>query len=313
MATYEDLRAYFDNSETMTALAKQTSQIDIVRGYALDVDPLWLLADDIEQGFVPREQLDNFYQSYWRQRGFNFHGEFARWSFQGYRRRDLKRSVGLWGYLRSSLGLPELSGPVIMTIIHGPLRTPVLHEGTKRDDTESLRRLVALVAESTASARLEERPHARLALVGGDGVVVGGTKSGTYGGTLYDLAGKALGMTCAHVAAAGDAVSDQAGSKIGSCRADTTLVSLSTGSVCDPVVLAAPNPSPGNGPAVNMLDLALVDLLVTPSGPTLGGVAASYNRPGCYDRRRCRAYPLQAWRTCHQLRLFQGRHRLLLS
>lgn len=40
MPTYEDLRAYFDASEAMTQLARAASEIPIVHGFTLDVDPL---------------------------------------------------------------------------------------------------------------------------------------------------------------------------------------------------------------------------------------------------------------------------------
>lgn len=53
MPTYEDLRAYFDASEAMTQLARAASEIPIVHGFTLDVDPLWMLLYDIEDGVLP--------------------------------------------------------------------------------------------------------------------------------------------------------------------------------------------------------------------------------------------------------------------
>ena len=63
------------------------------------------------------------------------------------------------------------------------------------------------------------------------------------------------------------------GTAVGTCTEDTTRVSLTA--VCDPVNLAVPSPSPGNGPDVNMLDCALIELSVAVSNPTLAGVASS--------------------------------------
>lgn len=162
-----------------------------------------------------------------------------------------------------------------MTIVHRPLRPPD-PKFPDRDDLEALRQLVRVVAQAKVAVRIEERTPARLALSGGDKINIGSAKSGTFGGILNDSAGGIVyGVTCSHVAQTGDSVSDAASAHVGNCIADTARVTLATGLICNPVNLATPNPSPGNGPDVNMLDCALIKMAGTASGHAVAGIASS--------------------------------------
>lgn len=285
MPTYDDLRNYFQESGQLQAIAKAASAVPIVTGFTLDVDPFWAFLYDIENDLatwpsevdMPRnwherlEVLDKLF--YWGRLYGNLFALQLGTRYQGYRRRDLYKKVKMWERLESRYRPPRLL-PVKMTIVHRPLQ-PTLNPGKEEaDDQEQLRRLVVLVRESPVSALVEERPLARLALASGDGIQVGNGKSGTLGGVLDDVVNsKSYGVTCAHVAVAGDAISDASGNPIGTCNADTTRVALPRGTVCDPVNLTVPHPVPGNGPDLNMLDCALFELTVSVSHPQIAGVA----------------------------------------
>jgi hypothetical protein len=281
MPTYEDLRAYFDTSDAMTQLARAASEIPIVHGFTLDVDPLWMLLYDIEDGVLPESERYRYeylldgrpFRDWWR-----LPLAFPEWPFQtpyqGYRRRDLKRDVSLW----DAIPRPTKSGPVVMTIVYGPLKTPA--KGTPEaledgGDIVALRQLTALINGSLASARIEERPRARLAFAAGDEITTSAGDTGTYGGTLTNARKKQYGMTCAHVANTGNDIFDVSGKRIGAVIHHTKLHPLPAQTVCDPVVLPIPNPYPGNDPPVNMFDFALIELTKAPAASSLGGVAAS--------------------------------------
>lgn len=289
MPTYDDLRNYFEQSGQLQEAVRATVEIPIVSGFTLKVDPLWCLLYDIENDLIgwhsvlgrwPRDihhlvdDLMHFPPERWRVRLFDALTDLMTNRFQGYRRRDLYRPVKLWDELASSWGVRQRS-PVNLTVVHRPLRSPT-KEIPGTSDQEQLQRLVQAIAQSQTSVRIEERPPARLALAPGDAIQVGNNSSGTLGGVLDDLAnGKSYGMTCAHVAATGNTVSDGAGTIIGTCTADTVRVTLRVATVCDPINLAVPNPSPGNGPDINMLDCALIELTSTVTRPKLGGIATT--------------------------------------
>lgn len=283
MPTYEDLRAFFEETSGLRQAAAAATRIPIVTGITLDVDPLWSLLYDEEYGLIEWPPIDP--------RRFEIPTDLSEldvWVFesgisstwmatryQGFRRRNpfkpVKRWIELTEKYRARTSRNRL--PVFMTIVYRPLRAPVKGEG---DDLEALRQLVALVHEYNLGIRLEERPPARLALAGGDKIVVGGTKSGTFGGLLRDSAsGTEYGVTCSHVAAAGDNVSDAANPSIGKCVADTARVVLPAGKRCDPVTLAVPNPYPGNGPEVNMLDCSLIAMSIKATGQSVAAIAPS--------------------------------------
>lgn len=281
MPTYEELRGYFDASEAMTQLARQASEIPIVHGFTLDVDPVWMLLYDLEDGVVPDNER-YFYDYLLDQSPLH-----DRWGapfslpywplqlpYQGYRRRDLTRKVSLW----NAIPHPEKSGPVMMTIVYGPLKTPVKTPTTAEEDDNlaALRNLTTLINQSPAYARIQERPRARLAFAAGDEITTNAGASGTYGGTLTDsLSNKKYGMTCAHVAQSGDDIFDASGSRIGTAKYHTKLHPLPARTVCDPVALPMPTPYPGNDPPVNMFDFSLIELSAAPASSSLGGVAAS--------------------------------------
>ena len=269
MPTYEDLREYFEKSEALRAIVKETSDVRIVRGYTLDVDPFWSLAYDIEDG-IADPSLAGLLE-WLATRDFPTLYEFARRapSYQGYRRRDLYRSVPAWD--RYNKNAKQKRSPVVMTVVHRPLRAPTEKDDTDRD---ALRRLFSIAAKASVAIRIEERPPARLALAGGDKILTGGGKSGTLGGVLTDShSGDLYGVTCAHVAQKHDKISDSAGTPLGTCTADTARTTLPSAKVCDPVNLAMPSPSPGNGPDVNMLDCALIKLTTSTFHQPIGAVA----------------------------------------
>jgi hypothetical protein len=135
--------------------------------------------------------------------------------------------------------------------------------------------LVRTTRDAGVLVRIEERPQARLAFVSGGQITVSSGKSGTLGGILDDQTGVSYGVTCSHVAQTNDAIYDMNGNQIGICTADTPLVSLPKPKICDPVNLAPPNPIPGNGPDVNMLDCSLIKLSSVVTRPTIAGVASA--------------------------------------
>lgn len=281
MPTYEDLRAYFDASEAMTQLAREASEIPIVHGFTLDVDPLWMLLYDMEDSVVPDSErylydyfLDHHPWHEWWRLPFDFPNSAIQPPYQGYRRRELKREISRWNKIPSSIR----SGPVVLTIVHGPLKTPLKgapDPGEDGGDIVSLRQLTALIDKSPAPVRIEERPRARLAFASGDEITTSAGASGTYGGTLTDPYNNKYGMTCAHVATTGDNIFDAMGYQIGTVKHHTQLCVLPAQTVCDPVVLPTPKPYPGNSGSVNMFDFSLIELTATPVTSSLGGVAAS--------------------------------------
>lgn len=287
MPTYEDLRAYFQESGDLQEVARRASTVPIVSGFTIDIDPLWSFLYDLENN------LDNWSpeMSWWPADWSHFLNFFkfddpwnlyqpllpwARTRYQGYRRRNLHATVEAWQKLeehyKHRTGRRRL--PLTMTIVHRPVRPPREADMEEGGDQEALRSLVALVREASVAVRVEERPRARFALAGGDGIKASRSKSGTLGGALEDcLTKKLYGVSCAHVAKTGDAVTDSSAKPIGTCNADTRRVPLPAVKVCDPVNLAVPSPAPGNGPDVNMLDCALIELTVPMSNLPIAGVA----------------------------------------
>lgn len=283
MPTYEDLRAYFNESSKLRDVAERASRVPIFMGVALDVDPIWALLHDEQEALIAWPPSDP--QRFALPADLSdldewvFQTDIPIWwntRYQGYRRRNLFLPVKRWDQLidryRAQRERDRL--PVLMTIVHRPLRAPKSPE--RNEDAEALRELVLLIRESNlASVRIEERPPARLSLAGGDKISVGGTRSGTFGGLLRDSVGsREYGVTCAHVAGTGDTVSDGIQS-VGKCVADSTRVALPSGKGCDPANLAMPNPYPGNGPDVNMLDCALIHMSIKAPSHKLAGIAPS--------------------------------------
>jgi len=295
MASYEQIRTYFERSEILPAVARAAASVPIVQGFTLDVDPLWSFLYDIENdladwtieaGWSPTEWhkfLDDYTLNLFRH-GLSaaLYDRLQFWSrirYQGYRSRDLYKPVKAWSRLQASLGTRR-SSPVVLTVVHRPLRAPakeILNE--EPEDQAQLRRLFRLVREFRAQARIEERPVARLAFAAGDGIYSSRNRFGTLGGVLNEPAtGKSYGVTCAHVAACGDSICDASGTLVGICTADVAPVALRQGTICDPVNLTTPNPAPGNGPDLNMLDSALIDLTLPIAKPQLAGVAPSLSQ-----------------------------------
>ncbi|GGN54186.1 hypothetical protein GCM10011349_29610 [Novosphingobium indicum] len=277
MPTYEDLRTYFNESEALQGVVRQAADIPIVSGFTLDIHPLWTLLYDLEEGAIGDDGLRKFLLDRYFYRMIETPiWPYTDWpvpTFQGYRRRDLNRKVAIWSDLRR-FGRKLGKSPVVMTIVHRPVRTPV-GDVLETDETDRAR-LIALANSAAALVLVDERPVATLAFAPGDGIATNQGHTGTYGGTLTNPAGKAYGMSCAHVAEKGDTIDDGAGLHLGTCKDHTTLFPLGAGVVCDPSILPMPNPYPGNGPSVNMLDVSLIELATTPtSARTLSGVATS--------------------------------------
>jgi hypothetical protein len=286
MPTYEELRNYFDESGDLRGLAENTARIPIVSGFTISVDPVWAFCYDVEHDLIDwvhgmRSPLDYPW-------GLRVVGDLSAWELpssvtsdpghRGFRRRDLYTKLKRWldfeqHYLNVT-GRRRL--PVIMTIVHRPLAGPLSTRLSNQeyDDQQALQVLVRTTRESGLAVRIEERPVARFAFAPGAAIRTGTGKEGTLGGVLRDSAtNTAYGVTCAHVASAGASITDSAGISLGLCTVDSGRIPLPPATPCDPVTLASPNPIPSNGPVVNMLDCALVQLSVPPPGASVGGIA----------------------------------------
>lgn len=285
MPTYDDIRSYFDGSEDLQRVVRNVANIPIVTGFTLDIDPLWSHLYDVENDLVDLDQAplwtsDPRFFLYYR-----LVATTGRLPLQppdrGYRRRDLHKAVSQWQHVTDDFSREtgKRRFPVVLTIVHRPLRAPRLEETPETDDTSWLQRLIRATREVPVLVRVEERPHARLSFSSGDAINIPPSRSGTLGGILEDPAGVSYGVTCSHVAQKNDVVYDSSGRQIGICIGDTDRQPLSSTRVCDPVTLRAPNPIPSNGPDVNMLDCALVRMSVPVNRPTISGVAQSLS-PG---------------------------------
>lgn len=270
MPTYEDLRNYFDDSDTLKAVTRQAAEVPIVTGFTIDVHPLWTFLYDIEEGLFgaefPRDA--RLYRLFYNV-PLSPKWPFTNWPvpiFQGYRRRDLKRVVAHWPEIFACFGKKHDGSPIVLTIVHRPIRTPVNDE--PNEDEANRARLIAIANESLALVQVEERPQAALAFAPGEGITTNQGRSGTFGGTLTSVHGIHYGMSCGHVAETGDIILDSAGGPVGMCKHHTSLVPLGTGIACDPVLL--PKTS------VNTRDLSLIELTAAPaSARKLSGVATS--------------------------------------
>lgn len=286
MASYEDIRAYFRVSELLQNAARNAAKIAIVTGFTLDIDPLWCHLYDVENNLVDLAQAPLWTSD---PRFFLYDRISALPGLlplqppdRGYRRRDLNKVVSEWE--REAEAFHKVTGrkrlPVVLTIVHRPLHAPRTGEAPENDDTSLLQQLVITTRGAGVLVRIEERPQARLAVASGDEITVPPAKSGTLGGILDDQNRVvSYGITCSHVARTKDAIYDVTGNQIGVCTADTPRVSLANPRVCDPVNLATPNPLPGNGPDVNMLDCSLIELNSAVTRPTIAGVAQALS-PG---------------------------------
>ena len=292
MATYQDLRRYFDESEILQPVAQQALRVSILTGITLDVDPLWQRLYDAHDG----AQEDNLlYRLRYLPEFFEFGSAFwdSNWDnmsdhaltasvFRGYRRRDLTKKIGRWEDFaeRWKEYTEESRNPVRMTLVHRPLRSPMVDaESIYEEDMNDLLRLreIAMEVRDRATIKIEERPEANFSLSVGAGIRGAGATahSGTLGGVLTEgRTSTLLGVTCAHLAKTGDKVDDADGNPMGPCIEHTALIPLPTGASQDPATYALPSPYPGNGPHVNMLDCALLKLSSTPNGLPVGGIAS---------------------------------------
>lgn len=285
MATYDDLRAYFDESP-LRSVANEAAEIPIVTGFTLDVDPLWSFLYDIEDGLIDQAQWPGDARGWWEygiRHGFlpDFHHPY--WthlipSFQGFRRRDLHRAVKEWQYFWSNHPERLKRSPVRMTIVHRPLRALDVEGKEGADETSFLRRLIDIASRARSSVIIDERPRARMTFVSGDRIHTGPNRTGTLGGFLHSPNGSCYGVTCSHVAQKGDTADDDFGTNLGTCIADSTLVPLHRANVCDPVTLQRPTPYPGNGPDLNMLDCALLKMSTPATNTNLSGVASQLSQ-----------------------------------
>lgn len=288
MATYDDLRTYFSESETLQRVSRATSEIPIVTGITLSVDPLWSVFYDNEDG--DSEPLFHYYrwleffEFYALQLGWNWEHMIDHATgvstYRGFRRRDLNRRVDQWE--RFVLSWENHTGskrsPVVMTLVHRPIRSPLVgKEPTEAEDQNALRLLREAVRneQGQATIRIEERPQAQLSLSVGDAICSGSGQTGTLGGVLEETStSRPFGVTCAHLAKKGDTISDRSGVAVGSCIEHTPLVPIPVGGPRDPLHYSLPSPYPGNGHGINMLDCALIDLSSAPNRASVGGIAA---------------------------------------
>lgn len=290
MPTYEDLRSYFQESEVLQQVVKRAAELSIVSGFTLGVNPVWAVCYDAEASLAHfpirvGELGELFLDSSCGNRGLAELPDYFSWMtprYQGYRRRDLKKHIPAWDKIsRDTWSRTGELLPVTLTIAHRPLRPPILDGRDRPPDAtdageEALRQLVRIGREAPVAIRIEERPVARFAVAAGDGVVSSASKSGTLGGVLRDTKGGQLyGVSCSHVVSTGQAIFDSPGSFLATCIADTVRVPLFAPNLCDPVNLAVPNPSPGNGPQLNMLDCSLLSLSQPVSQSPMAGVARS--------------------------------------
>jgi hypothetical protein len=282
MASYEDIRAYFDESTLLQDVVRSAARVPIVTGFTLDIDPLWSRLYDIENDLVDPTHVP--YDTTLPPSSMTLPPSGIL-PFQlrdrGYRRRDLHKPLSSWKNeterIRKKTGRERL--PVTLTVVHRPLRAARPGEHLDEDDTSLLQQLVRATSAVSVIVRIEERPRARLALASGDPITVPPTNSGTLGGVLNDQAGVLYGITCSHVAQTNDDVYDSGGNQIGICTADTRRVPLPNPRICDPVNLTAPNPIPSNGPDMNMLDCAVILLRSAVTRATIAGIAQALS-PG---------------------------------
>ncbi|WP_374652326.1 hypothetical protein [Dongia sp.] len=289
MATYDDLRAYFEEARGLREAAKQSAQIPIVTGFTLDVHPLWILLYDMHEGLIDQRLTNELYD--WI-RFIEYETPFSRWPwaaqwshlinrvtrYQGFRKRDLHKRIPEWdNWVQRNEGRSKAErSPVIMTIVHRPLLSPLLDDESEKDtDQELLKRLIEISAGARGIVLVDERPRASFAFAAGDGIQTSAGRMGTLGGALREVkSAKIFGVTCAHVASTGDIVSDQHSIGLGPCVAHTPIVALAPGASADPLSYPPPGPYPNNGPNMNMLDCALVALSTAPKMPSVGGTAS---------------------------------------
>jgi len=60
MPTYEDIRAYFDESSRFREFVSTAAANPIVTGFALDVNPLWSYFYDLEHGLTDSRPWDRY-------------------------------------------------------------------------------------------------------------------------------------------------------------------------------------------------------------------------------------------------------------
>ncbi|MXY51544.1 MAG: hypothetical protein F4Y86_03310 [Gammaproteobacteria bacterium] len=276
MPSYDDLRDRFDSSEELQRVCSVASAHSIVQGFTVTVHPLWAMLYDLDEYPEARNQSGRLSR--------HPMGPYA-WPYypmehlrplapvRGYRRRDLNRRIPDWISISERDPWKTTPDPVLLTIVCRSMHSPRVGDDESDDHDGQVRELWRIAGESSALVYLEERPPATLSLSPGDEIF--GTAGGTLGGVLQGPnASDMHGVTCAHVARSNDSVTNGQSGHLGTCVADSTLVQLPAGASTDPLQHPYPNPSPGNGPVVNMLDCALIDLDSPPSPLAVGGIAA---------------------------------------
>src|SRR6476620_6333010 len=139
MASYEDIRAYFDESTLLQDVVREAARFPIVTGFTLDIDPLWSHLYDIENNLVDRTHVppwavsatlppSNILPFQPRDRG--------------YRRRDLHKPVSLWKNEAERIRKDRERLPVTLTVVHRPLKAARPGEALQEDDTSLLQQLV---------------------------------------------------------------------------------------------------------------------------------------------------------------------------
>lgn len=290
MADYDDLRKAFDENSYLRQIASQAVKNKWVSGITLSVHPLWRLAYDFyasgvnptfsriwSEDLIRDVFLDNLSSTYYNNHFYRLLDRYLN-VYQGYVNRDLNMiHLPIWERFveRYRPWSNNYYSPLVMTIVHKPRKSPKRGEKVvENEPSDSLEDLYRLVRDSSWNVRIEERPRARLAASSGDEIETSSGKFGTIGGVLTDSAsGNMYGLTCAHVAKKKETVSDSFGNLIGTCIENSNLVSLSLNNTCDPSIHAIPNPYPGNGPVVNMLDCSLIQLSSNFTKPYIASTA----------------------------------------
>jgi hypothetical protein len=161
MASYEDIRAYFDGTALFKDVVRIAARVPIVTGFTLDIDPLWGRLYDIENNLEdPHDPFrDNrFLYAALPSSSIPPPQPYGR----GYRRRDLRKPVSMWKreteIFRQNTGRERL--PVTLTVVHRPLRAARPGERLEEDDTSLLQQLVQSILAVPVLVRIEERPRA---------------------------------------------------------------------------------------------------------------------------------------------------------
>jgi len=247
-----------EDREFQTILAR-TSDYAIVQGVVLDVDRLWLHLW-ATQGRRNGDRL---------RRLLRYYQDFDLFGYGDTRFLDPfipSRPLSLqdietwrpdeWEWLADDSGRPFKRWPLVVKVCIRPQAGPDERIPTAAELYDRDGRLQVEV-EVRPRARLASNPRrAHSPLPGGVSIGTGPVDFGTLGVILTDADGKHYGLTCSHVAAQGDAVTQPAlrdlrsAGVIGTSILSSALTGCAQGAKCNP----------WSGIAANEIDAALIDL-----------------------------------------------------